>query len=166
QKPAQPKERKHSTNGVRIKGMPDLPVHFSKCCNPVPGDEIIGYITRGRGITIHRTDCVNIMNIPEIEKTRLIDCEWEEAVLDNKTDETFDVTLRVFANNRTGLLVDLSKIFTEQNIDIQYINTRISKSGIATIELKFAIKTRQELSQMIARIRQVDSVIDIQRTRG
>jgi guanosine-3',5'-bis(diphosphate) 3'-pyrophosphohydrolase len=166
QKPAQPRERKHSTNGVRIKGMPDLPVHFSKCCNPVPGDEIIGYITRGRGITIHRTDCVNIMNIPEIEKARLIDCEWEEAVLDNKTDETFDVTLRVFANNRTGLLVDLSKIFTEQNIDIQYINTRISKSGIATIELKFAIKTRQELSQMIARIRQVDSVIDIQRTRG
>ena len=166
QKPAPPRERKHSTNGVRIKGMPDLPVHFSKCCNPVPGDEIIGYITRGRGITIHRTDCVNVMNIPEIEKTRLIDCEWEEAVLDNKTDETFDVTLRVYANNRTGLLVDLSRIFTEQDIDIQYINTRISKANVATIELKFAIKTRQELSQMIARIRQVDSVIDIQRATG
>ena len=165
QKP-QTKPRKHSTNGVRIKGTPDLPVHFSKCCNPVPGDEIVGYITRGRGITIHRTDCVNVMSIPEIEKNRMIECEWEADVLDNKTDETFDVTLRVFANNRTGLLVDLSKVFTEQDIDIQYINTRISKAGVATIELKFAIRGRDQLQLMIQKIRMIENVIDIQRATG
>ncbi len=156
----------HSKNGVIIKGALDLPVHFSRCCSPVPGDEIIGYITRGRGVTIHRTDCVNVMNLPEIDQARLIDAEWEESVLEQATDEQFEASLRVFANNRTGLLVDISKIFTERGIDIISLNTRTSKAGIATISLSFSIKSREELVNLIARIQQIESVVDIERTAG
>jgi guanosine-3',5'-bis(diphosphate) 3'-pyrophosphohydrolase len=157
---------KRSKTGVLIKGQPDIPVRFSKCCSPVPGDEIVGFITRGRGITIHRTDCVNIMNIPEAEKERLIEAEWEKDVLEKNTSEFFEATLNIFAENRTGLLVDISRIFTEHNIDIHSVNTRTSKQNVVTIELKFSIRSRNELAQVISKLRSVENVIDIKRTTG
>ncbi len=69
--------RARSKSGIVVRGIHDLAVRFSRCCSPVPGDEIVGFVTRGRGITIHRTDCVNILNLPEIERSRLIDAEWQ-----------------------------------------------------------------------------------------
>ena len=116
----------HSKNGIVVKGIHDVAVRFSKCCSPVPGDEIVGFVTRGRGISIHRTDCINVLNLPEIERARLIEAEWEPS--DTGADgEKYMAEINIFAHNRNGLLADISKALTERNIDIQTMNTRTNK---------------------------------------
>ena len=155
-----------SKSGIIVQGLYDVSVRFSKCCNPVPGDEIIGFVTRGRGVSIHRTDCVNIINLPEDEKNRLIDAEWQPDLLEKKNDALFDAEIHIYGNNRTGLLVDVSRIFTERNIDIRTIHSHMSKQGVATIEISFGIKSREELTQLIDRVRKVESIIDVERTTG
>ena len=147
-----------------VKGLYDVAVHFSKCCSPIPGDEIVGFVTRGRGITIHRTDCVNVLNMSEMDRSRLIEAEWQPT--DNKGSEKYMAEIQVYANNRTGLLVDLSKIFTERKIDMRSINSRTSKQEKATISISFEIGSKEELSSLVAKIRQVESVIDVERTTG
>ena len=153
-----------SKSGIVVKGIHDVAVRFSKCCNPIPGDEIVGFVTRGRGITIHRTDCVNVLNMSETDRTRLIEAEWQQP--DTKEKEKYTAEIQVYANNRTGLLVDLSKIFTERKIDLRSINSRTSKQEKATISMSFEIGSKEELRSMIEKIRQVESVIDVERTTG
>ena len=153
-----------SKSGIVVKGIHDVSVRFSRCCNPIPGDEIVGYVTRGRGVTIHRTDCINIINMSLEDRERLIDAEWQaESVGDG---EQYTAEINVYANNRTGLLVDISKIFTERKIDITSMNTRTSKQGRATINIDFDIKSKEELGSLVEKIRQVESVLDIGRTTG
>ena len=153
-----------SKSGMVVKGIHDVAVRFSKCCNPIPGDEIVGFVTRGRGITIHRTDCVNVLNMSEIDRTRLIEAEWQQP--DVKAVEKYTAGIQVYANNRTGLLVDLSKIFTERKIDLRSINSRTNKQEKATISMSFEISSKEELRSLIEKIRQVESVIDVERTTG
>ena len=153
-----------SKSGIVVKGIHDVAVRFSKCCNPIPGDEIVGFVTRGRGITIHRTDCVNVLNMSETGRTRLIEAEWQQP--DTKEKEKYMAEIQVYANNRTGLLVDLSKIFTERKIDLRSINSRTSKQEKATISMSFEIGSKEELRSLIEKIRQVESVIDVERTTG
>ena len=153
-----------SKSGIVVKGIHDVAVRFSKCCNPIPGDEIVGFVTRGRGITIHRTDCVNVLNMSETDRTRLIEAEWQQP--DTKEKEKYTAEIQVYANNRTGLLVDLSKIFTERKIDLRSINSRTSKQEKATISMSFEIGSKEELRSLIEKIRQVESVIDVERTTG
>ena len=160
-------EKLHITKnkgGIVVKGIHDVAVRFSKCCNPIPGDEIVGFVTRGRGITIHRTDCVNVLNMSETDRTRLIEAEWQQP--DTKEKEKYTAEIQVYANNRTGLLVDLSKIFTERKIDLRSINSRTSKQEKATISMSFEIGSKEELRSLIEKIRQVESVIDVERTTG
>lgn len=157
-KPARMKAR----SGIVVKGIADLSVRFSKCCSPVPGDEIVGFVTRGRGISIHRTDCVNMMNLPEIERIRLIDAEWQE----EGVAEKYVAEIKIFANNRNGLLADISKAMTEKNIDILSMNTRVNRQGLATLQTTFEIGGREELNRIIERIRTIESVVDIERTTG
>lgn len=153
-----------SKSGIVVKGIHDVAVRFSKCCNPIPGDEIVGFVTRGRGITIHRTDCANVLNMSETDRTRLIEAEWQQP--DTKEKEKYMAEIQVYANNRTGLLVDLSKIFTERKIDLRSINSRTSKQEKATISMSFEIGSKEELRSLIEKIRQVESVIDVERTTG
>lgn len=153
-----------SKSGIVVKGIHDVAVRFSKCCNPIPGDEIVGFVTRGRGITIHRTDCVNVLNMSETDRTRLIEAEWQQP--DTKEKEKYMAEIQVYANNRTGLLVDLSKIFTERKIDLRSINSRTNKQEKATISMSFEIGSKEELRSLIEKIRQVESVIDVERTTG
>ncbi len=150
--------------GIVVKGIHDVAVRFAKCCSPIPGDEIIGFVTRGRGVTIHRTDCVNIIHMDENDRIRLIDAEWQSE--DIAKDQLFTAEINVYANNRTGLLVDVSRLFTERKIDIASINVRTSKQGTATISITFDVHSSEELDQMIAKLRQVESVLDIERTTG
>ena len=157
--------RAKSKNGIVVKGIHDVAVRFSKCCSPVPGDEIIGFVTRGRGISIHRTDCVNVINLPESERARLIDAEWE-ASQENRTDEKYLAEINIYANNRSGLLADISRALTEKNIDILAMNTRTNKQGMATLSASFEIASRDELIRIIDKIRTIDSVIDIERSAG
>ena len=160
-------EKLHITKnkgGIVVKGIHDVAVRFSKCCSPIPGDEIVGFVTRGRGITIHRTDCVNVLNMSEMDRSRLIEAEWQQP--DNRNAEKYMAEIQVYANNRTGLLVDLSKIFTERKIDVRSINSRTSKQEKATISLSFNVASKEELHSLIEKIRQVESVIDVERTTG
>ena len=158
--------RAKSQSGIVVKGIHDLAVRFSRCCSPVPGDEIVGYVTRGRGITIHRTDCINVMNLPEMERSRLIDAEWQEDISEQK-DATYSAELSVFANNRTGVLMEVTRVFTERQIDIKSVNARINKQGDrTTIIVSFDTHGVEELNYLMAKLRQVEGVLNIERTTG
>ncbi|RDY30209.1 RelA/SpoT family protein [Lachnotalea glycerini] len=154
-----------SKSGIVVKGIHDVAVRFSKCCSPVPGDEIVGFITRGRGVSIHRTDCVNIINLTDTERVRLIDAEWQQS--DNSVgNEMYTAEIMIFANNRSGILVDISKVFTETKTDVTSMNCRTSKQGTASISIAFEIHGRDELNRIIDKLRHIESVLDIERTTG
>ena len=157
--------RKKSKNGITVKGIEDLAVRFSKCCNPVPGDEIVGFITRGRGVSIHRTDCINVMNLPSDDRTRLIPAEWQEFE-DAKLEEKYQTELQIFAHNRTGLIFDIIRIYSENGITINNMNARTNKQDISTINMVFDIRRREELNSLIGKLRQITGVIDIERATG
>ena len=152
-----------SKSGIVVKGIDDVAVRFSKCCNPVPGDEIVGFVTRGRGVTIHRTDCVNMMHLAESERERLIDAEWQSG-MKAPAGEKYTTEIKIYGNNRTGLLVDISKTLTERNIDVTAMNVRTSKQGTATITISFDISSVEELNRIIDKLRQIESVLDIERS--
>ena len=156
---------KKSKSGIIVKGLYDVAVHFSKCCSPVPGDEIVGFVTRGRGVSIHRTDCINIINLSDMERERLIDAEWQHDE-ESGNSGLYLAEIKVFCNNRTGLLVDITRAFTEREIDINAIHSKTSKQGIATIDISFNTKGKAELTSVIDKLRQIDSIIDIERTTG
>ena len=153
-----------SDNAIIVKGVHDVAVRFSKCCNPVPGDDICGFVTRGRGVSIHRRDCVNVIKMQEEDRTRLIEAKWQSDSTDN--GGKYAATIKIFANNRSGLLADVSRTLSEKNIDIISMNTRTSKQGLATMETSFQVSSRDQLREIVDRIRQIDSVIDIERTTG
>ena len=157
--------QKHSKSGIIVKGLYDVAVHFSKCCSPVPGDEIVGFVTRGRGVSIHRTDCINIINLSDMERERLIDAEWQHDE-ESGSSGLYRAEIKIYGNNRTGLLVDITKVFTEREIDIDSIHSKTSKQGIATIDVSFSTKGREELTSVVERLRQIESIIDIERTTG
>lgn len=158
--------RSKKQSGIVVKGIHDLAVRFSKCCSPVPGDEIVGYVTRGRGITIHRTDCINVMNLPEYERARLIDAEWQEDISEQK-DATYAAELSIFAINRIGMLVEVTRVFTERQIDLKGVNARLNKQGDrTTIILSFDTHGVDELNYLMAKLRQVEGVLNIERTTG
>lgn len=157
--------QKKSKSGIVVEGIHDVAVRFSRCCSPVPGDEIVGFVTRGRGVSIHRTDCINVINLPEEDRVRLIDAEWN--VSDGKEPGgVYSAEIKIYAYNRNGVLVDLSKLLTENKIGVTSMNVRTSKQGTATITIGFEINGVSQLNDMIAKIRNVDSVIDIERTVG
>ena len=152
-----------SKSGIVVRGLDDLAVRLSKCCSPVPGDEIVGFVTRGRGITIHRTDCINVMNLPDIERARVIDAEWQASA---EKDHVYSTEITMYANNRVGLLVDISKVFTERQIDIKAMSTRISKQGVASISMSFETRNREALRALMEKLGQIEGMIDIERTSG
>ena len=154
-----------SKSGIVVKGIDDMAVRFSRCCNPVPGDEIVGFITRGRGMSIHRTDCVNIIHLSEAERARLIPAEWEKPEEGTDTG-SYLAEIKMYANDRQGLLMDMSKVFTEMNIDVKSMNVRTSKQGTATIEAGFIVRGREELGKVIGKLRQIVGVLDIERAVG
>jgi GTP pyrophosphokinase len=154
-----------AAGSVVVKGVHDVSIRFSKCCNPVPGDEIVGFITRGRGISIHRKDCSNVVNIPEEEKDRIIEASWIENAVAKK-EEGFLVEIKIFATDRSGLLNDLTKVFSERDISILRISSMTSKQGIATLMLGFEVKSREELHEIISRLQSVRDVRAIKRNSG
>lgn len=157
--------KNRSKGGIVVKGIEDVAVHFSKCCSPVPGDEIVGFVTRGRGISIHRTDCINMMNLPEDERKRLIEADWSTDAT-KQSDKLYTTELKVFANNRNGLLIDVSKVFTEAGLDISSLSGRTNKQGVATLTIMTEIRGKNQLATLITKLRNIESVIDIERTAG
>ena len=156
---------KKSKSGIVVRGIHDVAVRFSRCCSPVPGDEIVGFVTRGRGVSLHRTDCINIINLPESERVRLIDAEWQQPE-GEENKERYSTEIQIYANNRIGMFVDISKVFTERQIDITSMNVRTSKQGKATIIMTFDIHGKEELTKVTDKLRQIEGVLDIERTAG
>lgn len=154
-----------SKSGIVVKGIDDMAVRFSKCCNPVPGDEIVGFVTRGRGMSIHRTDCINMLHLTDTERERLIDAEWEENAAEESGGQ-YLAELKMYAADRQGLLMDISRIFTEAKIDVKSMNIRTSKKGTATLDMGFTVHGREEMNRVTEKLRQLDGVIDIERTAG
>lgn len=152
-----------SKSGIVVEGIHDLAVRFSKCCSPVPGDEIVGFVTRGRGVSIHRTDCVNIIHLPEEDRMRLIEAEWQTGIEKSESGK-YTAEIKIYANNRTGVLVDVSKVFTENKTDVSSMTVRTSKQGTATISVGFEIDGVEQLNQIVAKLRNVESILDIERT--
>ena len=154
-----------SKTGITVKGIHDVAVRFSRCCAPVPGDENVGFVTRGRGVSIHRTDCINIMSLSDLDRSRLIDAEWEpEAAA--QANEKYLTEIVIYAQNRHGLLADITKALSEKNIDIRSVNTRTNKQDIATIGMTFEIGSREELQMIVDKLKMIKNVIDIERTKG
>ena len=156
------KEHLKSKSGIIVEGLDDLAVRFSKCCSPVPADEIVGFVTRGRGVSIHRTDCVNMIHLPVSEKNRLIEAEWSPEAKDS--GEVYPVEIVIYCYNRSGVLFDISRIFTENNIDVKSMNVRTTKQERATITVGFETHGVEQLDRLISKLKSVESVNDIERS--
>ena len=135
-------------------------VKFSKCCNPVPGDEIVGYITKGRGVSIHRTDCVNMEELIK-DENRIINVNW----YNEETKGTYNVDIEILSNDRTGLLADIVKEITGLKINIMGVNTKTNKERIATIDVTVEVKDTEQLNSVIKAVRKVDSVYEVNRKK-
>lgn len=157
-------KRKSSRGGIIVKGIDDVAVHFSKCCSPVPGDKIVGYVTRGRGVSIHRKDCVNVAGMSDEERERLIEAEWQKQ--DQTQDNLYVTDIKIYAIDRRNIVFDISKVFTEMLINVTSMTLRTSKQGKATINVAFEIYGVEQLNKVIAKIRNIDDIIDIERTMG
>ena len=151
------RKEKVSNSGVVVKGIDNCLVKLSKCCNPLPGDEIIGYITKGRGVSVHRKDCVNVNDLLS-EENRIIDVKWYE-----EAKESYNVTIQVFANDRTGLLVDILNVIKDTKAKLMGVNTKTTKERIAIMDVNIEIENIEELNKLIKMIRKVDSVYEIRR---
>ncbi|WP_265442935.1 RelA/SpoT family protein [Acetivibrio straminisolvens] len=146
-------------NGIIVKGIENCLVRISRCCNPVPGDDIIGYITRGRGVSVHRKDCINIVNSIDGDN-RLIEVSWYTA---NNVAYKADIT--VMANDRTALLMEITNVIGEAKIPLKAINARTTKDQIAIMNLTLEITNTEQLENIIKKIRRVDGVFEVTRNR-
>jgi len=151
------KPKKRIDQGIRVQGINDMMIRFSRCCNPVPGDKIIGYITRGRGVSIHKADCTNIDFI-SAEKDRLVKVEWI------KTEELFyPVKVKIIADDRPNLVSDIMLIFSSLKITVSAINAITDKNNIANIDVTLSIKNLDHLKEVIKKIKKANSVLSVKR---
>ena len=132
----------------------------------MPGDEIIGYVTRGRGISIHRTDCVNMLNLPEDERIRIVEADWALSDDSKEGEGNYVCEINLFAHDRNGLLSDISKVYTEKNISILSLNTRTNKQGLVTMQIGFEVSGRDALNNVMERLHAIEGVIDIELSIG
>ena len=153
------RKNKASNNGIIVKGIDNCLVRLSKCCNPLPGDEIIGYITKGRGVSVHRKDCVNVKELIK-EENRIIDVYWEE-----EEKASYNVDIEIEANDRMGLLSDILKAIASSKVNILAVNTKTGKDRIAIIYITVETKNLDELNNILKAIRKVDSVFEVHRKR-
>ncbi len=156
-------ERKRSGSaGVIVEGADNLMIKLAKCCSPVPGDDIIGYITKGRGISVHRKDCTNIVSLPEEEKPRLIKVEWEDV----KEGKSYDVAITITGNDRRGFLSDISKTCENLDVDLTGVNARTSPDGSMTMNIVISISSVQEMDRILRALRNVEGVSKVYRARS
>lgn len=157
---AKPTKSKPSKTGVVVKGIDNCLVKLSKCCNPLPGDEIIGYITKGRGVSVHRKDCVNVKDLFN-EENRMIDVYWFDDV-----NGSYKVEIEILANDRNGLLKDIIKQVENAKVKLTGMNTRTTKEGIAIIDISLEVENTEILNKVLTSFRNVESVYDVNRKRG
>lgn len=157
------KDKHRDSKGVVIEGMEGFLVRMSKCCNPVPGDDIIGYITKGRGVSVHRKDCTNISGLPEKEKGRLIDVSW-----DVEEGRRYDVEITIIAEDRKGLFSDLSKVCENMDASIVGVQAKAGKGedSSAVVNLTISVSDRAQMSKLMRGLKQQKGVYEVYRTKS
>ena len=151
---------KPSKSGIVVKGIDNCLVKLSKCCNPVPGDDIVGYITRGRGVSIHRADCKNLKDLFEDEESRMIDVYWY-----TEKEAAYNVDIEVFANDRSGLLADIIAQISVAKTKLIAVSSRANKERIAITEVTVEVENLEQLNDVLKAIRKVDSVYEVKRKK-
>ena len=155
------KKKKTASNGVIVEGIEGCLVRFSRCCNPVPGDDIIGYITRGRGVSVHRKDCTNIVSSEKHGDTeRLINVYWEK---EQDKNTSYLSEIQIMANDRKGLLAEFASTISELKILITGMNLKTTKNQTAVVNIVIEINSTDELNQVVKKIRNISGVYDVQR---
>jgi len=153
------KIKKTSSNGVIVKGIDNCLIKLSKCCNPVPGDEIIGYITKGRGVSIHRKDCTNIDDLVN-EESRIIDVAWAD-----ESSDSYQVDIEIYANDRSGLLADIIRVIGNTQCKLIAVNSRANKDKTAITEITIEVENKDELKKVMNSLQRVDNVYEVKRRK-
>ncbi len=156
-KEADRKKKKDSVQGVRVKGIGNIMVRLAKCCNPVPGDKIMGYVTRGRGVSIHRRDCLNLAST-EDAKERWVEVEWDVG-----KPIAFQVEIQVEAIDRKGLISDVTTVLSEMKISINTLNARVTKDQMAILNMILEVNNTEHLKKLMQKLKNLKSVLDISR---
>ena len=151
------KKKSNNTSGVIVKGIDNCLVKFAKCCNPVPGDEIIGYITKGRGVSIHRNDCINAKELIDMEN-RIVEVSWL-----NEVKTSYNVNIEIYSNDRSGLLADIVKEFGTQHVNMLDVHSKVTKEKIVLTEIVAEIDNLETLNKLFRTIRKIDSVYEVKR---
>lgn len=154
--------RNQDSPGIIVKGADNLMIKLAKCCNPVPGDEIIGFITKGRGISVHRCDCSNITSLPENEKARFIDVEWE----DLKVGKSYNADICITGNDRKGMLSDISRVCEDMDIHLSGVNAKSGKDGSLTMTITLSISSTQEMQKVLRNLRNIEGVLHVYRAKS
>ncbi len=149
-----------SSNGVIVKGINNCLVKISHCCNPVPGDDIVGYITKGRGVSVHRTDCVNITNLNEIDAQRFIEVWWSDEQNSNYTSD-----LQIIANDRNGLMMDVVNVVSAAKSYLKGVNSRVTKDNLAIINISVNVTSQEQIQKLINTLKNIDSVTSVVRLK-
>jgi GTP pyrophosphokinase len=150
-------QREKETSAVRIKGVDDVAIKLSRCCNPLPGDTVLGYITRGRGVSVHRRDCPNMQNYMKTEKDRVLEVEWAD------DRGIYYLELEVKAFDRQRLTSDILNVIADLRIQINSVFSRVTKNNFAIINLKLEIKDITQVQAVMQRIQQVKDILEVRR---
>ena len=154
-------KKNRSSNGIEVRGVDNCLVRLSHCCNPVPGDDIVGFITRGRGVSVHRCDCVNIQkeNLTEDMQKRMIDCAWLDDV-----ESSFNAELSLSCTNRPGILADVIGVIAEEKLNLVAANARPIKDRTALIDITIEVKSKTQIEDTIRKLHRVPGIFDVKRT--
>lgn len=153
------KVKKMDATGVKVDGVDNLLIRFSKCCNPVPGDDIVGFITKGRGISVHRKDCTNMISLPEEEKQRFISVEWDK----QKENRSYDTEINILAEDRKGLFSDISKACDDMDVSITGVQAKSAKDKIVTITLTVSISNTGQIEKVLRQLKSIHGIADVYR---
>ena len=160
--PAPPRNGSKDNGRVVVEGVGNLMHHIARCCQPIPGDEIVGYITQGRGISIHRADCDQLEDLRLNAPERVVDAVWGESY-----SSGYSLVVRVVANDRSGLLRDITTILANEKVNVLGVASRSdTKQQLATIDMDIEIYNPQVLGRVIAKLNQLPDVIDAKRLHG
>ena len=155
-------KRKEDSPGIIVKGADNLMIKLAKCCNPVPGDNIIGFITKGRGISVHRSDCSNITSLPDEEKARFIEVEWQ----DLKAGKSYNADICIIGNDRKGMLSDISRACEDMDIHLSGVNAKSGKDGSLTMTITLSISSTQEMQKVLRNLRNIEGVLNVYRAKS
>ena len=155
------KQERYNSNKqlVNVKGLDNILTRLAKCCNPIPGDDIVGYITKDRGVTVHRSDCTNVIRDSQNSSKELVEVHWNNVGESN----IFDVEVQIKAYNRPDLIYDISGLFKTEKINILALNTRKVERNTAIIDLSFEVRTKEQMKKTINKLKAIEDVHEVYR---